>query len=221
MRNLNNDFKNVDYKKLLDYGFTKIENSYYYEKSISNNQFNVIVEITEEKQISKLIDLETNEEYVLVDVINSTGEFVGKLRDEYESILNDIINKCTNKNEFKNKQVESVIKYIKDKYDDDLEYLWEKFPEDAIWRNKTNAKWYGALLIISERKLGLESDKITEIIDLRYQKENIKNIIDNNKVFPGYHMNKNSWITIRLDGSVDLKEIYKLIDNSYQLSLEK
>ena len=34
-------------------------------------------------------------------------------------------------------------------------------------------------------------------------------------------MNKNSWITIRLDGSMDNKEIFKLIDNSYQLSLEK
>lgn len=34
-------------------------------------------------------------------------------------------------------------------------------------------------------------------------------------------MNKNNWITIRFDGSVDIKETYKLIDNSYKLSLEK
>ena len=34
-------------------------------------------------------------------------------------------------------------------------------------------------------------------------------------------MNKNSWITIRLDESVEIEEIYKLIDNSYKLSSEK
>lgn len=34
-------------------------------------------------------------------------------------------------------------------------------------------------------------------------------------------MNKNSWITIKLDGSLELKEIYRLIDNSYQLSFKK
>lgn len=220
MRNLNNNFENktINYKKLVEYGFVKKENSYYYEKNISNNEFKVVVEISKEKQISKLIDLES-EEYILVDVANSTGEFVGKLRDEYDSVLKDIINKCTNENE--NKQVASVIKYIKEKFNDDLEYLWEKFPEDAIWRNKENNKWYGALLKISCIKLGLESDEITEILDLRYQKEDIKNIIDNKKIFPGYHMNKKSWITIKLDGSVELKEIYKLIDNSYQLSLRK
>lgn len=220
MRNLNNNFENktINYKKLVEYGFVKKENSYYYEKNISNNEFKVVVEISKEKQISKLIDLES-EEYILVDVANSTGEFVGKLRDEYDSVLKDIINKCTNENE--NKQVASVIKYIKEKFNDDLEYLWEKFPDDAIWRNKENNKWYGALLKISCIKLGLESDEITEILDLRYQKEDIKNIIDNKKIFPGYHMNKKSWITIKLDGSVELKEIYKLIDNSYQLSLRK
>lgn len=221
MRNLNNDFKNVDYKKLLDYGFTKKENSYYYEKNISNNQFKVVVELTKEKPTSKVIDLASKEEYILVDVTNSTGEFVGKIREEYESILNDITSKCTDKNKLKNNQVESVIKYIKENYNDDLEYLWEKFPEYAVWRNKKNNKWYGVLLVIPENKLGLDSDKKIEVIDLRYQKEDIKNIIDNNKVFQGYHMNKNSWITIKLDGSVDLKEIYKLVENSYELSLRK
>ena len=34
-------------------------------------------------------------------------------------------------------------------------------------------------------------------------------------------MNKNSWITIKLDDSVPNKKIFELIDNSYNLSLEK
>lgn len=62
---------------------------------------------------------------------------------------------------------------------------------------------------------------MVEILDLRYQKNDIKNIIDNYKIFPGYHMNKDNWITIILDGRVELEEIYQLIDNSYQLSLHK
>ncbi|MBR3153114.1 MAG: MmcQ/YjbR family DNA-binding protein, partial [Clostridia bacterium] len=46
-------------------------------------------------------------------------------------------------------------------------------------------------------------------------------IIDNKKIFPGYHMNKKSWITIKLDNSVETEEIIHLIDNSYELSLGK
>lgn len=86
---------------------------------------------------------------------------------------------------------------------------------------KKNNKWYGALLVLSERKLGITSDKVIDIIDLRYQKEKIKEIIDCKKIFPGYHMNKDNWITIRLDGSMNIKEIFKLIDNSYAISLKK
>ncbi|QQS35859.1 MAG: MmcQ/YjbR family DNA-binding protein [Ignavibacteriales bacterium] len=36
-------------------------------------------------------------------------------------------------------------------------------------------------------------------------------------VIPGYHMNKKHWNTIILDGSVPVKEIYKWIDDSYDL----
>jgi alkylated DNA nucleotide flippase Atl1 len=67
--------------------------------------------------------------------------------------------------------------------------------------------------------LEIESDEIIEAIDLRYQKEKIKSILDNKKIFPGYHMNKKSWITIKLDESLNIEKIYDLIDNSYKLSI--
>lgn len=223
MRELNKDFKNklIDYEKLLEYGFTKKDNYYSYEINIYDNHFKVIIELSKEKQLSRVIDLSTNEEYVLVDVQGLSGDFVWKVKEEYENILNDIIEKCSTPNIFKSKQAVYVIKYVKEKYNNDLEYLWNKFPNNAVWRNKDNNKWYGALLVLSESKLGIESDNVIDIIDLRYQKDNIKEIIDNKKIFEGYHMNKDNWITIKLDGSVDIKEIYKLIDNSYELSLEK
>ena len=34
-------------------------------------------------------------------------------------------------------------------------------------------------------------------------------------------MNKESWITIRLNGDMSTKKIFELIDNSYKISLEK
>ncbi len=223
MRNLNKYFENrtINFDKMLEYGFLKKENNYLYENKICDSQFKVVVEITKEKKLSMVLDLSTKEEYVLIDVKESSGNFVGKIKEEYESILNDIIEKCTTRNIFKSKQAVCVINYIKEKYNDDLEYLWEKFSNNAVWRNKNNNKWYGILLVIPEVKLGIQSDKIIEIIDLRYQRDDIKSIIDCSKIFPGYHMNKNSWITIRLDGSIDIKKIYKLIDNSYEISLKK
>ena len=74
------------------------------------------------------------------------------------------------------------------------------------------------MLKVAENKLGNGSDKVIEILDLRYQKEKIEDIIDGKKIYPGYHMNKKSWITIKMDNSVDTKTICNLIDNSYNLT---
>ncbi len=40
-------------------------------------------------------------------------------------------------------------------------------------------------------------------------------------VTPGYHMNKNHWNTIHIDGSVSDKLIFQWIDDSYELVVDK
>jgi len=87
--------------------------------------------------------------------------------------INEIFDKCTTKEVFKSNQALDIINYIEQKYKDKLEFLWEKFDNNAIWRNKQNNKWYGILLLIPKSKLEIESDDIIEVIDLRYQKEKI------------------------------------------------
>lgn len=223
MRNLENYFKDrkINYDRLVEYGFILKEDNYYYEKIINDGVFKIVIEINKQQKIAKVIDLLNDQEYNLVDVKGATGNFVGKIKEIYEALINDIVDKCSDVDVFKSKQTIAIINYVKAKYDNDLEFLWKKSPKNAIWRNQNNRKWYGAVLVISKDKLKIESNEMVEILDLRYQKNDIKNIIDNYKIFPGYHMNKDNWITIILDGRVELEEIYQLIDNSYQLSLHK
>ncbi len=223
MRNLENYFKDrkINYDRLIEYGFILKEDNYYYEKVINDGVFKIVIEINKQQKIAKVIDLLNDQEYNLVDVKGVTGNFVGKIKEIYEALINDIIDKCSDVDVFKSKQTIAIINYVKAKYDNDLEFLWKRSPKNAIWRNQNNRKWYGAVLVISKDKLKIEPNEMVEILDLRYQKNDIKNIIDNYKIFPGYHMNKDNWITIILDGRVELEEIYQLIDNSYQLSLHK
>lgn len=221
MRNLDSKLKNrkINYEELLKYGFRKENEKYIYKTKIKNNQFEVNTTISDKESYAELIDLENETEFILVDIETSTGQFVGSIRQEYDQVIEDIIKKCTSKEAFKSKQAKELINYIAEKYGDELEFLWKKIDNNAIWRNKQNNKWYGVLLTISESKLGIKSDNTVEVIDLRYQKEKIETILDNTKIFPGYHMNKKSWITIKLDESLNTTEIFNLIDNSYKLSI--
>ena len=96
--------------------------------------------------------------------------------------------------------------------------MWEKFDDNAIWRRTDNAKWYGAILTVSKSKLGLPSDEIVEILDLRADPDEIPKMVDGKNIFGGWHMNKKHWITVCLDGSVPPEDIFKMIDISYNLA---
>lgn len=216
MRKLHLENRSINYESLSDYGFIKQNESYTFEKLINNNEFKVVITINKKEQLSKLIDPSTGEEYILVDT-DSVGPFVGKVRNEYENVINNFINSCTSSNIFKSSIAKKIIAYVKDTYDSDLEYLWDKFPDFAVIRNKKSNKWYCLLAKINESNLGIDSSNVIEVINLKYQRDKVNEVIDNISIFPGYHMNKRSWISIRLD-KIDFDRIKDLIDNSYNLS---
>lgn len=87
-------------------------------------------------------------------------------------------------------------------------------------KKEVSMKNYGMLIMLLNGT-GTHNKKRIEIIVLRYQKDKIKDKVDNQELFVGYHMNKENWMTIKLDESVDIKEIYKWIDNSYNLAFKK
>ena len=146
---------------------------------------------------------------------------MGRIRSEYETLLLKIAENCFDKTVFKSKYTKAVIRYVRDTYRDEPEYLWKKLPNNAIWRRKDNAKWYAALLTVSKEKLGMTGTECTEIIDLRAEPATLVSLIDGQKYFPGYHMNKKHWFTICLDGSVPLDEIFRRLDTSYQIASKK
>ena len=221
MREINNFIKDkkIDFKKLEEFGFELKDNSYYYHTSLLKNQFKMSVKINLDNSIfSEIVDIETNEPYVLHLLEIKRSGYSKKVYKEYSEVLEKIRKECFEDEVFKVSYTKEIIDYVKNKYGDELEFLWEKSPKNAVIRRKSSNKWYAVILTISKRKLNLDSDELIEIINLHNSPEEIEKLIDNKKYFPAYHMNKKHWCTICLDGTVELKEIYRLIDISYKLA---
>ena len=200
--------KKIDLKRFEKFGFKLKENSYYYNISLLKNQFKMCVKINLDNSIfTELIDTETNETYVLHLLEERRNGYIEKVYKAYSEVLDKIKKECFEDEIFKTNYTKEVVDYIKNKYGDELEFLWEKSPKTAVVRRKTSEKWYA--LILSE---------IIEVINLHNRVEEIEKLIDNKKYFPAYHMNKKHWCTICLDGTVELEKIYKLIDISYELA---
>lgn len=219
MNSINAIFKNrkADFSKLAEYGFVKRGKSYKYTRTLSESDFEMTVTITESGKIfAKVIEPEVGE-YTL-HLTDSAGSFVGQVRAEYEQTLNEIADRCFVPDVFKSEMTKQLIEYVREKYGCELEFLWEKFSDNAVWRRADTGKWFAAVLTVSLRKLGLKSDEVAEIIDLRLPPEQMESLVDGKRYFGGWHMNKKHWYTMILDGSIPFDELCERIDESWILA---
>lgn len=214
-------FKNrvPDDAKLVDFGFQKTGSQYTSSYQILGGQFVMYVTICPGNVPAvKVVDTECEEEYVLIHAREASGSFVGSVVQACEEKLMEIAEACFVQQVFVSRQAKEIIAFVGEKYQSQLEYLWKKFPQNAVLRRKDTSKWYAALLTVAKGKLGLPQEGEIEIVDLRGKPEEIAQLLDGKRYFPGYHMNKKNWYTICLNDTVDTQEICRRIEESYTLA---
>ena len=115
--------------------------------------------------------------------------------------------------------VSQVLDYIKGEYGCEPEFLWAKTPGNAAIRHQGNKKWFAALLLAIQRKtLGLGGEGTVDILNVKCDPRMMGSLLDGERYLPGYHMNKEHWLTLLLDGSIPLSDICGLVDVSYGLT---
>lgn len=206
---------------LARFGFTESADGYEWRGLLPKTRLEITVRINRSGKVSaQLRDTHSNGIYILHRVENASGKFVGLVRREYEETLARVAASCFEKDIFKSALAKQVITYAREKYGDELEFLWKTFPDNAVLRRKDTGKWYAVLLVVSPLKLGLTDTRPAEILDIRVRPQEAQTLTDGKRYFPGYHMNKEHWLTVRLDGSVPAAEIFKRVDDSYALALK-
>ena len=205
-------------ERLEKYGFRKSNGNYIYGTDVFAGEFRL--EITVGKSAvpdTKLTDNATGEEYILYKT-GAVGAYVGEVREAVAAVLRDVADRCCDAAVFKEAQTLGIIGYACEKYGDEPEFLWDNSPRTAVFRRKDSGKWYGVLMTVPRRKLGILSDEVAEVLNLHGRPEIISELIDGKRVYPGWHMNKKHWYTVILDGTVSIGEIRRMIDESYMLA---
>ncbi len=111
---------------------------------------------------------------------------------------------------------ETVLELAQERYGTEPEYLFTKYPGFAVLRHP-NKKWYGVIMDLSRQKLGLLGEGTVDALNVKCDPVMSGSLRLQPGILPGYHMNKASWITIVLDGTVDLEQIGILLDISYDM----
>ena len=112
---------------------------------------------------------------------------------------------------------EKVYQYVKKKYGNEPEYLWLRFPDYAVFRHEDNRKWYGLIMDVPRKYLGLPGEGRVDILNVKLDDLLLADmLVQREGYLRGYHLNRGNWISILLDGTVPEEEIEDMIDLSYR-----
>lgn len=114
----------------------------------------------------------------------------------------------------------AVAEHIFEVYGAEPEFPWENTPEHAVFRHSTTKKWFALMLrALPKHKLGLDEDGCVDVLNLK--RDPLLTAVDHVGIFPAYHMNKEHWLSVRLDGTVPMEQVEWLIARSYALIAAK
>ena len=116
---------------------------------------------------------------------------------------------------------EELEAYILNHYSAAPDYPWVDTPRAAVFRHAGNRKWFALVMDVPRDKLGLARTEKLDIVNFKCNPILIASLRGEPGIFPAYHMNKASWITAALDGSVPAETIELLLDVSYELTKPK
>ena len=119
---------------------------------------------------------------------------------------------------------EELEAYILNYYSTLPDYPWADTPRATVFRHANNCLLASICACCSScffGRLGLPGAEPLDIVNFKCDPILISSLRGETGIFPAYHMNKASWITASLDGSVPAETIELLLDVSYELTKPK
>ncbi|MGN0831118.1 MAG: MmcQ/YjbR family DNA-binding protein, partial [Candidatus Ornithospirochaeta sp.] len=90
-----------------------------------------------------------------------------------------------------------------------------------VFRSLKNKKWIGIMMNIPSSRLNIPGEENVDVINLKHSQSMIFSLIDNRFIFPAWHMNKKTWITVLLSPDLDWDFFSSLLEESRRLVEER
>ena len=114
-----------------------------------------------------------------------------------------------------------VLRYAAEQYGTRPEHLWLSLPGYEVLRHEDNRKWYALFMDVPREKLGMEGGGIADVLEVKCDPVWGGTLRQEPGILPAYHMHRENWITVLLDGTVDCKQVFFLLDQSFLLTASK
>ena len=117
--------------------------------------------------------------------------------------------------------LQKLKEHIFDTYSVEPDHPFRMDDVSCVFRHADNRKWFAITMNIPYKRLGIQRDGNVDILDIKCDPILIGSLRDKPGFRTAYHMSKDKWITILLDGSAAQEYIIPLLAMSYDLTRAK
>ena len=209
-------------EKMIAYGFQREENQFIYETDFMDGAFHLILTVSNKGEVhGQVIDAMNEEEYWPLRSDNFGGSYVSSVRKNYQHLLETIAEAVCDRVLFASQQANRITDLILSNFVVKPDFPWreEQFQTYGTFRHADTKKWF-ALIMNVKRSALLKSEDSTmvDVINLKTEAADKDAQQYPGSVFPAYHMNHKTWISVILDESLPDDAVMKLIRQSFELT---
>lgn len=208
--------KKFDFEKLKEFGLCFENNTYIYSEDFMDGDFKAVIEISDVLK-GKVIDNNSNEEYMPLRIESFDGEYVCKVREAYKSILKRIADICCTDVFFANDQANRITNRIFQTYGVKPDFPWND--DNGVFRHLDTRKWFSLIMYVSLDALLKNGDShMLNIMNVKIDISKRDELYEIKGIYPAFHMNHKTWISVVLDDTICDYKIIELIQSSFDLT---
>ena len=112
----------------------------------------------------------------------------------------------------------AVLRYAREALDTEPDCPFSGDTQTLVLRHADSGKWFALLMRVRADRLTLKRSGEVEIMNVKVDPLLTGSLRTQRGILPAYHMNKERWISVLLDGSVPLEQALALLDMSFSLT---
>ena len=209
-------------EKLERFGFQKTDNGFEYACDFMDGSFRAILTVDGAGSVKgTVIDKMNDEEYAQLRIESFNGAYVNSVRASYEELLESIAARCCKDVLFVSDQANRIADRIMAKYGVGPDFPWEqsRYRGYGTFRHADTNKWFALIMNVKWDVLLKNGNPDTvDVVNLRIDPVEGDALRKAPGIYPGYHMNHRTWISVVLDETLSDETVMCLIETSFDLT---
>ena len=114
---------------------------------------------------------------------------------------------------------EAILRYARESCGTEPDCPFSGDTETLVLRHENNGKWFALLMRVKNASLGLPGEGVTDVMNVKIEPALGVSLRARRGILPAYHMNREHWVSVLLDGSVPMGLAGALMELSFAATL--